>query len=505
MRTDVQTGESTERGDAPGVDAPVKVLLRLSGELSTKSRQTRRRFQRRLAGNLRDALRSHGLSFRLEERWSRLFVEGEDEAILDVLGRVFGISSYSRVEGECEARLAEIVETGRRLYHERVQGGTYAVRARRSGQHDFGSHDVEVELGAALNPGAEVDLDRPDVTVRVEVRDDRAYVFSRRVRGAGGLPLGVQGKALALVSGGYDSAVAAWMTARRGAQVDFLFCNLGGAAYRRLALEVMKSLADRWSYGTEPRVHVLDFGPLVEEMRSEVRPAYLQVVLKRLMYRAGCRVAGEVGADAIVTGESVGQVSSQTLANLRAIDDVASLPVLRPLLGFDKEDILERARAIGTRDLSARVREYCALTGDHPVTASDPARAREQEDAVDAALLERAVGEREVLALRDLDPTELVVSSLFVEDVPDDAVVLDTRPPESFRAWHLPGAERRDFGRLSEEFRELDPERTYVLCCRQGTRTAHLAERMQGAGYEAYSVRGGVRALRRRREDGGSS
>ncbi|MFW6193722.1 MAG: tRNA uracil 4-sulfurtransferase ThiI, partial [Gemmatimonadota bacterium] len=506
MGTDAHIGDAEPEQETAGPTGdpggPVKALVRLSGELSTKSRRTRSRFQRRLADNIRDGLDAHGLDHTVDRRWSRIFVEGPDEEILDVLARVFGVSSLSRVEGECEARLDAIVETGRRLFRDRVRGRTYAVRARRSGEHDFSSRDVNRELGAALNPGAEVDLDDPDVTVRVEVRDDRAYLFGRRIPGAGGLPAGVQGSAVALVSGGYDSVVAAWMALRRGVDVHYLFCNLGGAAYRRLALEVMKALGDRWSYGLRPRVHVVDFGGVVEEMHEHVDPSYLQVVLKRMMYRAGSRVAEEIGADALVTGESVGQVSSQTLTNLRAIDEVASVPVLRPLAGFDKEEIMQRARSIGTWELSSRVREYCALTDDPPVTATTPGRAAREERGLDPAVLELAVSDRDVLDLRGLEPSELAVSGLFVDDVPDDAVVIDTRDARAYRDWHAEGAAHRDFSELSESFRELDPEETYVLYCEQGTKTAHLAERMQAEGYEAYSVRGGVDGVRRLREEG---
>jgi len=504
MGTDDEIPEQLRDGEGtpPGVDAPAKALVRLTGEVTTKSRRTRRRFLRRLADNVRDALESHGFRGRVDDRWSRFFLEAEDERALDLLSRIFGISSFSRVEGECQPDLDAIVRLGEALFHDRVRGRRYAVRARRSGDHGFRSRDVEHHLGAALNPGAEVDLDHPDVTVRVEVREDRAYLFSGRRPGAGGLPLGVQGKGLVLASGGYDSAVAAWMAMRRGVPVDYLFCNLGGSAYRRLALEVLQRLSEEWSYGTRPRVHVLDFGPLVEEMRSRVQGGYLQVVLKRLMYRAGSAVAEEAGAEALVTGESVGQVSSQTLANLRAIDEAADRPVLRPLLGFDKEEIMDRARSIGTYELSARVREYCSLAEDHPVTAATLDRARQEEERVDREILDRVLEGREVLDLRALDPAELAVSSVFVRTIPDDAVVLDTRDRESFRRWHWSGARHREFGELSEDFGQLDPELTYVLYCEVGTKTAHLAERMQSAGYEAYSVQGGVRALRRRENRG---
>lgn len=481
--------------------APVKALLRLSGEIAMKSRRTRARFQSRLAENLEDAFASSGLEVRIEEQWSRIFVEGEDE-LLDVLPRVFGLSSFSPIEEETDARMEAIVEAGRRRFHERVKGKTFAVRARRSGAHDFRSIDVQRELGAALNPGADVDLDDPEVEVRVEVRDDRAYLFSERRPGAGGLPAGVQGGALCLLSGGFDSAVAGWMVQRRGASVDYVFCNLGGAAYRRMVVEVAKVLADRWSYGLQPRLHVVDFGPVVARMEEAVAESYRQVVLKRLMFGASARVASEEGASALVTGEAIGQVSSQTLVNLRAIDEAAAeLPVLRPLIGFDKEEIVERARRIGTFERSSKVREYCQMTGGNPVTAGSLERAREESARVEPELIARAAAEREVLDLRSVSASALVGAGLFVSEIEPEHVVLDTRDRARFREWHPEGAERRDLADLSEDFGDLDRDRTYVLLCEEGTRTAHLAERMQRAGYEAYSYRGGVRALRPR--DGG--
>ncbi|MFQ5845683.1 MAG: tRNA uracil 4-sulfurtransferase ThiI, partial [Planctomycetota bacterium] len=475
----------------------VRALVRFSGEIATKSRRTRARFQRRLLRNVKDAFESHGADATVEAGWSRLYVSGPDDRFLDPLSRVYGISSYSVLAGECRAELSEIVDAGRRLFADRVRGRRYAVRARRAGSHDFDSGDVLVRLGAALNPGAEVDLDDPEVVVRVEVRDERAYFYTDRVQCAGGLPLGVQGRAVALVSGGFDSAVAAWMALRRGVAADYLFCNLGGGAYKRMVVEVAKLLADRWSYGTYPRLHVVDFTAVVEEMRGRAKPAYLQVVLKRLMYRAASAVGAATGADAIVTGESVGQVSSQTLRNLRSIDDAADLPLLRPLLGFHKEEIIARSRQIGTYELSARVREYCRVAPGRPVTAATPEGARAQEEAVGHAALESALRSKETLRLRTLEITDVIGPNLFVSSIADGAEVLDTRDEVAYLAWHWPTAQRRDFAELERGFRGLDREKTYVLLCGQGIRTAHLAERMQEEGFEAYSFLGGVPALRR--------
>lgn len=485
---------------------PILYLVRLGPEVTTKSRRTRRRFQHRLVRNLEDAMASLGAGATVLNRWDRIHVETDHPGALARLARVFGVSSVSRVDARLPADLDAIVETGRRLYADAVKGRTYAVRARRSGQHAFRSRDVCVQLGAALNEGATVDLDDPEVAVSVEVRDDEAFLFSGRTEAVGGLPLGIEGTAACLVSGGFDSAVAAWLLLRRGVELEYVFCNLAGDAYERMVASLTKILADDWSFGARPRLHVVDFGDVVDHLKDEVEPRYWQLVLKRLMYRAGERVAAEVGGEALVTGESLGQVSSQTLGNLRAIDEVAALPVFRPLVGMDKQDIIHRAEHVGTAALSARVHEYCAILPDRPVTHSTPEKARAQESRLDLAILERAVADRKVLDLHALDAADLVEPYLFIDHVPDDAVVFDCRPAHQYRAWHWPGAEHRSPEALVTHLKELSKETPYVLYCEHGVQTAHLAEIMQRVGYQAYSFRGGTRALMgRARQAAGAS
>ena len=170
--------------------------------------------------------------------------------------------------------------------------------------------------------------------------------------------------------------------------------------------------------------------------------------------------------------------------------------MLRPLLGFHKEEILDRAREIGTYDLSARVREYCDLVPQRPVTASSPEAAEAQESAVGFAELGEAVAGTTVHDVRALRPESMVGASLYVTEVPDGAVILDTRPRDAFEVWHWPGATRRDLPQLERDFGELDRDTTYVLCCTEGVRTAYLAEIMQRAGYEAYSFLGGAPRMR---------
>jgi thiamine biosynthesis protein ThiI len=488
------TGTAADAQASGRLPAAGDLMLRLTGEITTKGRRARSRFQKRLVENVRDALEAEGASCRVRAEWSRLYLRS-DRPVAEPLARVFGISTFSALEAGCAADLSEIVRVGLETFGDRVTGRSFAVRARRAGTHSFSSQDVRCELGAALGEEARVDLSHPDVEVFVEVRDDRALFYSTREEGAGGLPLGVEGKAVCLLSGGFDSAVAAWMMLRRGVALDYVFCNLGGDAYQRMVLEVASVLADSWSYGTRPTLLSLDFAPVVTELRRAFRPAFQQIALKREMYRAAERVAFRLGADAIVTGEAVGQVSSQTLANLRAIDDASSLPVLRPLVGMDKEEIIARSRRIGTYELSARVREYCSISTGRPATAASPESVLREERGLDPAVLESSLTTSKLFDLRGMDMVQVAGESVFVDVVPEGAVVIDTRASESYRDWHWQGADHRDYAELLADFEHLSRDVTYVLYCEFGLKSARVAELMQRSGYEAYSVLGGVKGV----------
>jgi thiamine biosynthesis protein ThiI len=358
--------------------------------------------------------------------------------------------------------------------------------------------DIARRLGAGLNEGATVRLDDPQVEVGVEVHRRETLFYSEKIRGAGGLPLGVQNRALVLISGGFDSAVAAWYMMRRGVPCDFLFCNLAGAAYERSVLAVTRTLVDTWSHGYSPRLHIVDYSELVRQIQQKVTPRFAQVVLKRMFCRTGQKVAARIGASALVTGESVGQVSSQTLSNLQSIDAVATMPVLRPLLCFDKMEIIRLADRIGTGPLSAVIQEYCALVPDKPATRSTPEQVALQERHIDPDIIDHLVELASSRKVKQITERDLVAPYVHTDEITPASVVLDARPRSRYREWHYPDARHCDMPELIDSFKRLDKSKRYVLYCEVGVQTAVLAERMQREGYEAYSYRGGASALRRR-------
>jgi len=476
-------------------------VLRLSGDFYTKARQTRLRFLRRMSTNLADALSAHGIPHRLERTWSRMYLESPDAAAPEVVARVFGVQSVSEIVRRPWSSLDDLVREGEAFFRDAVRGKSFAVRASRRGRRDaipFGSNAVESALGRALLPhAARVDLTSPQATAYVEVEPGNAHFFHQRTAGFGGLPVGVEGRAVALVSGGFDSAVAAWLLLKRGVQLDYVFCNLGGTAHRLGALRVMQVIAERWSYGYRPRLHEIDLRPLVEQIQERTRTRDWQIHLKRSMLRAAEAVARHGGAAGIVTGDAIGQVSSQTLQNLAVVSQAVATPILRPLVGFNKEEILVLARRIGIYELAAAVGEFCALTPRRPATRSRLAPILADEADLDVTALKAAIVARVSHDLRSLPAESLSPSAIEVDHVPDGATVLDLRPAEAFQAWHYPGSLRLDFSQAVAAYPSFGRDRTYLLVCEVGLKSAHLAEHMQQAGFAAYHLKGGTKVLMR--------
>lgn len=480
------------------------LILRLSGDFYTKARKTRVRFFRRLVANLEAALKAHGIPYRLEPTWSRLYLETPEPhaaEAAEVAARVFGMQSVSAVERRSWATLEDLTATGVEFFGAAVRGKSFAVRATRRGRRDevgFDSLVAERALGSALlAAGAgRVNLSAPEVTAHVELEPGLAHLFLDKVRGHGGLPIGVEGRAMALVSGGFDSAVASWLLLKRGVQLDYVFCNLGGAAHRLGVLTVMQRIAERWSYGYTPRLHEVDLSPLVTALREKVSPPNWQIVLKRLILRAGASVAHRGGRLGLVTGDAIGQVSSQTLQNLAVISQASpAMPVLRPLLGFNKEEIMDLARRIGVYELSAAVAEYCDLMPPKPNTRAELPDVLRDEAKLDLDLLDRLIDVRHVHDLRRIAPEALASPVPEVDAVPPGATVIDLRPAPAYRSWHYPGALHLDLPQALAACRSFARDRTYVVVCEVGLKSAHLAETMRQAGLAAFQVRGGLRGL----------
>ena len=347
----------------------------LAGEIVLKSDRVRPRFQARLVENLVAAFKKFGarcerpaiIQARLVGRCDS---DNDLERAVLAATHTFGIHGSTVAHVVEYHDLRELAERVRLVAAEWVRGKKFAVRAKRTGVEGFTSLDVAREVGSALySYSAGVDLENPEVEVFVEVRGDKAYIHKGFRPGPGGLPIGVEGRGLALFSGGLDSPVAAWMAAKRGIEVDLLHFILASPRSLEDAKRVAKRLVELWLHGYNPRLYVVDFRAVTEAIRTSVRRDYAQVVLRAAMFKAAELIAEKQGYQALFTGESIGQVSSQTLHNLYALARVVPLqvPLIRPLAGLDKEEIISIGRRIGIYEEAAKTKEYCRL-GSGPVT-----------------------------------------------------------------------------------------------------------------------------------------
>ncbi|QSG06428.1 tRNA sulfurtransferase [Halapricum desulfuricans] len=375
------------------------VLVR-HGELGVKSDQVRIKMERQLQGHLTALLEDRSIPGTVRTERNRLYVETEPERIEDATeaaADAFGVVSASpavRVEPELDAILTAMKRATKREY----DGGAFAVRARRAGPadaHPFSSTDLEQEGGAAVGEAIEslgeeavVDLDDPDFTVFVECRPEKAFVFLEKRDGPGGLPLGSQRPLVALVSGGHDSPVAAWEAMRRGSPIVPLYVDLGafgGADHRARAVATADRLAE-FAPQYDMRLRVAPAADLIADLMATVE-ATRMLSLRRAMLAVAERVADDRDAVGIVTGESIGQKSSQTTANLAVTDAATDLPVHRPLVTTDKTAILERARKLGTYEDTSVPAGCNRVAPDHPETNAtvEAVEAAEPDDLFERA------------------------------------------------------------------------------------------------------------------------
>ncbi|MEB3816982.1 MAG: THUMP domain-containing protein [Desulfurococcales archaeon] len=351
------------------------VIVRYS-EIAVKGPATRRRMETLLARNIREALRSLGAGGDVVRADGRILIRSpspDEYTVARACTRVFGVKSSSpAVEFEFSS-LEEIVEKATEWFGPRVKGKVFRVRARRAGSHAFTSMDVERLVGASLLEvgGARVNLESPEYTAYIEIRGNRAYLFDEILEGPGGLPLGSEGPVMVLFSGGFDSTAAAWLLMRRGARIALTYYDLGVAEALERALSVALSLARNWSYGYKIKVYRVDFSDVASKVRSLVDRRYRVLVLRRAMLEHAARLAIDEGYEALATGDNVGQVASQTIRNLMLIGRSLPLPVLRPLAGSDKDEVVALVRRIGLYDEASKQVEVCGRASS-PTPHADP-------------------------------------------------------------------------------------------------------------------------------------
>ncbi len=350
-------------------------------------------FERRLVRNLEGVV---GSRTRVETLNGRIVLHAEadiDDDLLKGVARTFGVASFSPCS-IVRAEMPSMIDAAVELLRTR-DFRSFAVAARRATKElEITSRQINVELGAAIQAayGSAVDLSDPDVTVYVEVVGPCAYIYADRHEGPGGLPVGVSGKVVSLLSGGIDSPVATYRILKRGAKA--ILCHFHSAPFTdRSSVRKATELAGRVaSWQGRTNMYVIPLGEAQQQIVVASRPDLRVVLYRRLMVRIAAEIAQREGAKALVTGDSLGQVASQTLDNIACIDDAIEIPMLRPLIGDDKQEIVEQAKRIGTFETSILPYEDCCslFVPRSPATRATVASCRAAEVELDVDELIRS-------------------------------------------------------------------------------------------------------------------
>ncbi len=376
------------------------LLLKL-GEVVLKG-QNRKSFEDRLVTNVRRRLRRCG-SFQIYVRQSTIYAEPLEgrcdiEAAYRAARQVFGVVSVARAV-PCEKTVESIVETAKSyLAEEFARAKSFKVESKRADKHfHLNSIQVSQAVGGDLAeafPSVPVDVHHPDLTVFVEIREKHAYVHGPAVPGAGGLPVGMGGHAVSLLSGGLDSPVSSWMMARRGVELEMIHFVSPPYTSQQAQDKVLELAQLLTAWCGRMLVHIVPFTEIQEEIRKNCPEEYFTLIMRRFMMRLAQAVAKKAGAKALITGESLGQVASQTMMALGVTEDVTDMPVLRPLIGMDKVEIIRISREIGTYETSILPYEDCCtvFTPRHPATRPNLEEVRKAEAVLDVeALVDRAL------------------------------------------------------------------------------------------------------------------
>ncbi|EGR7953006.1 tRNA uracil 4-sulfurtransferase ThiI [Vibrio vulnificus] len=479
----------------------MKFIVKPHPEIFVKSESVRKRFTKILESNIRIIIQNRTESVAVFNRRDHIEVSANShqyyQQVLEILTTTPGIQQVLEVKQSGFKDLHDIYEQVLELSRERIENKTFVVRAKRRGKHDFTSIELERYVGGGLNQSVEsasVKLHNPDITIKIEVVDDKLNQILARHKGLGGFPLGTQEDLLSLISGGFDSGVSSYLHIKRGSKVHYCFFNLGGPAHEIGVKQVAHFLWNKYGSSAKVRFISVDFEPVVAEILEKVEDGQMGVVLKRMFMRAAGMVAEKFDIQALVTGEALGQVSSQTLTNLRHIDVVTDRLILRPLINWDKDEIIKVARDIGTEDFAKTMPEYCGVISKKPTVKAVKEKLEAEEANFNFDILEQVVRNARQMDIRDIakESAQAAPEVEQVQAIEEHAVVLDIRSPdeEDDSPLEIDGVEVKHipFYKLSTQFGDLDQSKTYLLYCARGVMSRLQALYLQEQGFNNVKV-----------------
>ncbi len=475
-----------------------KFIIKLFPEIMVKGNAVKKKMVSQLHDNLRTQLIRVQPNIETKRYWDKIEIFCEDiclEQVLNILIKTPGVEQVLQAEQSQALTLEEIATQTAKIAIPKIAGKTFVVRAKRTGTHDFTSFDIERFVGAYIYKNGQpkgVDLHNPQVKIELEYHQNQLNVIQKRHKGLGGFPLGTQGELLSLMSGGFDSTIASYLTIKRGLKTHYIFFNLGGDAHEIGVKQVAFYLWGQYASSHRVQFISVPFADVVTELFDSSHESYMGVILKRLMLLAAEKVADNMGIDALVTGESVAQVSSQTLRNLALIDKVSSKLILRPLATMDKPEIMAMADKIGTRHYAESMPEYCGVISTNPVINGSFKRIEKEFAKFNLNVLDKAVENSTTIAvdqiIKDINNNPVVD---VVNKVSNYEVVIDIRKPIEITNKPLELTTiclEIPFFELKQQIKKLDNSVNYLLYCEKGVMSQLHAQYLIDEGFNNIKV-----------------
>lgn len=474
----------------------MKFIIKLFPEIMVKGNAVKKKMVSQLHDNLRTILHRQVAEIETKRFWDKIEVfctDAQASWVREVLTKTPGVEQVLTVTQSEAKTLEEIAKKVSETALAKIAGKTFVVRAKRTGTHDFTSSEMERFIGGFLLKSGQpigVDLTSPEVKIELEYHEKQLNVIQARHKGLGGYPLGSQGEVLSLMSGGFDSTIASYLTLKRGVKTHFIFFNLGGNAHEIGVKQVALYLWSNFASSHRLNFISIPFEEVVSELFRANHESYMGVMLKRLMLMAAEKVANELQIDALVTGEAVAQVSSQTLRNLALIDQASQMLVLRPLAMMDKPDIMRLADKIGTRHFAENMPEYCGVISQNPVTNGSFKRMEREARFFNYEVLENAVSRAKKVAVDQIVNDVNEQQAMDVVTQVTNETVIDIRNPAEVLKEPLPNILAPliiPFYELNQKFKGLQQNREYLLFCQKGVMSQLHAQYLHDQGF--YNVK----------------
>lgn len=477
----------------------MKFLVKFSTDITLKSRFVRKSLIRRLLQNLHLSLKSkfNKDEYKIINKYDALeiYLEslGKEKILIEILKKTSGIAFFWEREVFVLKSFENILND--LLPHlGYLENKTFRVTVKRSGNHDFKSPQLEKFLGGGILENiknTKAKMKGYDFEVLVEVKNDTVSLLTKKYFGIGGFPIGAEKKVISLISGGFDSSVSSFLMMRKGCPTDFLFFNLGGFDHKESVKEICKYLSNTFSSGYSPKLIIINFEEVMKELVEKTNEKYRTILLKRLMLKVAENLCKVYKYTAIVTGESLAQVSSQTLVNLNIIEKALTTKHLfRPLLALDKNEIIKYARDIRTDVFSEKIPEFCGIFSKKPSTMARLTDIEKEELNIKDNIVDLSLETKEVLGIGSTDLIEEQDIN-YISTLNDSDVIIDLRLPSarienkiSFKNEVL----EIPFYDINKKFPTLPQNKNYVFFCSKGIMSKSHAQDLFQKGFKNISI-----------------